>query len=172
MTAPPAGGNDRQRAIALRNWPQRLLHVAALLAGWAIFFWGWHAVLDRPWENRNLWWLIAGSLVVLPAFTVAWILHNLGIHRRKGARLGVPHANESYAVDWNGREVRADWAALSSAHLVVIDIADERKVYRVAGAAPLSAQPGPQAGPRAADHGAADHSPEGRPTEAADWSAA
>ncbi|GAA4407166.1 hypothetical protein [Quisquiliibacterium transsilvanicum] len=167
MTAPPAGGTDRQRASALRNWPQRLLHVAALLAGWAIFFWGWHTVLDRPWENRNLWWLIAGSLVVLPAFTLAWILHNKGIHRRKGARLGVPHVNESYAVDWNGREVRADWVALSRARLVVIDIADERKVYRAAGATALPSQPEPQA-----DNDAADRSADGRPTETADWSAA
>jgi hypothetical protein len=167
MTAPPAGGTDRQRASALRSWPQRLLHVAALLAGWAIFFWGWHEVLDRPWDNRNLWWLIAGSLVVLPAFTIAWILHNQGIHRRKGARQGVPHVNESYAADWNGREVRADWAALTSAHLVVIDIQDERKVYCVAGAAALPARPEPQAGsPATADDR------EGRPTETADWSAA
>ncbi|HWS75014.1 MAG TPA: hypothetical protein VN324_07725, partial [Quisquiliibacterium sp.] len=88
MTAPPADTTDRQRATTLRGWPQRLVHVAAVLAGWGLFVWGWHEVLGRPWESRALWWLIAGSLVVLPTFTVAWILHNVGINRRKGARTG------------------------------------------------------------------------------------
>lgn len=164
MTPLPDDGPHRQCASALRSWPQRLVHVLAVLAGWAIFFWGWHEVLGRPWDNRTLWWLIAGSLVVLPAFTIAWILHNRGIHRRKGPRLGVPHVNEAYAVDWNGRPVRADWVALGRAHLVVIDVEGDDKVYRVAGTPSQPGSPASKPG--------TDPIPDDRPTRTADWSAA
>lgn len=122
----------RTRAASLSGWPQRLAHTVVVVAGWALFVWGWLEVLGRPWDSEALSWLIVGSLVVLPTITIAWILHNLGIHRRKGARTGVPRIDESYPRDWNGREVVADWPALAHARLITVELDGERKVYRMA----------------------------------------
>lgn len=167
MNDPAATTSARMRATPLPGWPRRLIHVAALAAGWALFAWGWHEVLGRPWDTDTLWWLIGGSLVVLPVLTIAWTLHNLGIHRRKGPRTGLRKVDDAYRRDWNGREIVADWPALSHAHLVVIEVDAERKRYRVAAADPVAA---PAAGPR-------HRTPAGRtdgdhPTETADWSVA
>ena len=162
MRAHARRSQGRQRAMPLRGWPQRLLHAAALLAGWALFILGWHKVLGQPWETRTLWLLILGSLLLLPALTAAWILHNLGIHRRKGPRSGVPKAAEAYVRDWNGREVAADWNALAQAPLVVIDHEGERKVFRAAAASAWTASAKPPAG-----RSARIDPPEGPSTEAA-----
>lgn len=129
----PAGVKRREGANPLRGWPQRVMHLLVVLAGWGLFFWGWHEVLGRPWDSRPLWWLILGSLVLLPLLTAAWILHNVGIHRRKGPRTGVRAVDESYRADWNGRPVKAQWGELANARLVVIQIEGEHKVYRPVG---------------------------------------
>ncbi len=176
-------GTDRQRSSALDSWPQRLVHVLAVLAGWAIFFWGWHKVLGQPLDNPTLRWLIIGSVVVLPTFTIAWVLHNVGIHRRKGPRRGSAAITHTYAVDWKGRPVRADWAALGSAQLVVIYVEGENKVYLMSGApsvprlaAAQSHQRATRSVPRSAaaqSHQRATRSaPEERTTETAELSEA
>jgi hypothetical protein len=126
----------RQGPTPLRGWPQRLLHLAALVVGWGLFFWAWHDVLGKHWETEYLAWLVSGSLVVLPALTAAWILHNVGINRRKGPRKGMRDVDESYRSDWNGREVLADFAALARAPVVVIDVEGKRKVYRAGSVVP------------------------------------
>ena len=154
--------NDRQRASPLRGWLQRLVHVVAVSCGWVLFVWGWHEVLGRPWDMRPLWWLILGSLVLLPLLTGAWILHNVGIHRRKGPRTGVRRVDERYRADWNGREVHADWAELAHARLVVIEVEGERKRYRNAGSPRPASAPMPAASPAARPRIRQDDAP---PTE-------
>jgi hypothetical protein len=139
MNEPAAAAAARLSPTPLRGWPQRLLHLAALAVGWGLFFWAWHDVLDQHWETEFLTWLVTGSLVVLPLLTTAWVLHNVGIHRRKGPRTGVRKVDETYRHDWNGREVAADFAALARASVVVIDVDGKRKVYRAAGAVPTVA---------------------------------
>lgn len=136
MSAPAVDARARMRAASLSGWPQRLLHTAVVLAGWGLFVWGWYEVLGRPWDSRALWWLIVGCLIVLPLVTIAWTLHNIGIHRRKGPRQGRPQIELSYAQDWNGREVVADWSALADARVVSIETNGNRKVYRIAGDGP------------------------------------
>jgi len=136
MTEPAAAVEARLSSTPLRGWPQRLLHVVALAVGWGLFVWGWHDVLGQQWNTTALIWLIAGSLVLLPAMTIAWVLHNVGIHRRKGPRTGLRKVDESYRHDWNGREVSADFAALARASVVVIDVEGKRKVYRAGGILP------------------------------------
>jgi hypothetical protein len=137
MTEPAATPEARLSPTPLRGWPQRLLHLAALVVGWALFFWGWYDVLGQHWETTALIWLIVGSLVLLPMMTIAWVLHNVGIHRRKGPRTGVRKVDETYRHDWNGREISADFAALARASVVVIDVEGKRKVYRAGGALPM-----------------------------------
>lgn len=133
MTEPAAAPRARFSPTPLRGWPQRLVHLLALLAGWGLFIWGWYDVLGQPWDTNALSWLIGGSVVVLPTITLAWVLHNVGIYRRKGPRNSVRTVDESYRQDWNGREVCADLQALSRASIVIIDIEGNRKVYRPAG---------------------------------------
>lgn len=132
----PAAVETRLSPTPLRSWPQRLLHLIALVVGWALFFWGWYDVLGQLWDTTALVWLIVGSLVLLPLMTVAWVLHNVGIHRRKGPRTGVRKVDETYQHDWNGREIAADFAALARASVIVIDVEGKRKVYRAGGVLP------------------------------------
>lgn len=139
MNEPAAAAEARLSPTPLRGWPQRLLHLAALAVGWGLFFWAWHDVLGQHWETRFLTWLVTGSLVILPLLTTAWVLHNVGIHRRKGPRTGLRKVEETYRHDWNGREVAADFAALARSSVVVIDVEGERKVYRAGGAVPTVA---------------------------------
>jgi len=136
MTEPAAAVEARLSSTPLRGWPQRLLHVVALAVGWGLFVWGWHDVLGQQWNTTALIWLIAGSLVLLPAMTIAWVLHNVGIHRRKGPRTGVRKVDESYRHDWNGREICADFAALTHSNVVVVDVEGKRKMYRAGGDLP------------------------------------
>ncbi|MGE5160394.1 MAG: hypothetical protein ACM3O5_02705 [Betaproteobacteria bacterium] len=163
MTEPAAAVEARLSPTPLRGWPQRLLHLAALAAGWGLFVWGWYDVLGQPWETEFLRWLIAGSIVVLPLLTIAWVLHNVGIYRRKGPRKGTRAVDEAYRHDWNGREVSADFAALARANVVVIDIEGNRKVYRAGGAVPATPWVVTQA-PR--HHGAADRAADNDTTAA------
>ena len=136
MNEPAAAAEARLSPTPLRGWPQRLLHLAALAVGWGLFFWAWHDVLGQHWETEFLTWLVTGSLVILPMLTTAWVLHNVGIHRRKGPRTGLRNVDETYRSDWNGREVSADFAALARANVVVIDVEGKRKVYRAGGVVP------------------------------------
>ena len=136
MTGPAAADRARLSPTPLRGWPQRLLHLAALVTGWGLFFWGWYDVLGQHWETEYLTWLVTGSLVILPSVTVAWVLHNVGIHRRKGPRTGSRKIDETYPLDWNGREISADFAALARANVIVIDVEGEFKVFHAGGMLP------------------------------------
>lgn len=138
MTEPAAADPARLSPTPLRGWPQRLVHLAAVVAGWGLFFWAWHDVLSQHWETELLKWLVIGSLVILPTLTAAWVLHNVGIHRRKGPRTGLRDVDETYRHDWNGREISADFAALARANVVVIEVEGKRKAYRADGVLPVA----------------------------------
>jgi hypothetical protein len=137
MTEPTAVVEARLGPTPLRGWTRRLLHLAALAVGWGLFFWAWNDVLGQHWETEFLMWLVAGSVVILPLVTTAWILHNVKIFRRKGPRMASRKVEETYLHDWNGREISADFAALARAAVVVIDVEGKRKVYRGGGVLPL-----------------------------------
>jgi hypothetical protein len=136
VNEPAATAEGRLGPTPLRGWPQRLLHLAALAVGWGLFMWGWRDVLGQRWDTTALVWLLVGSLLLLPALTFAWVLHNVGIHRRKGPRSGTRAVDETYRHDWSGREICADFPALARAPVVVIDVEGKRKVYRAGGLVP------------------------------------
>jgi hypothetical protein len=137
MTEPAASVEARLGPTPLRGWRQRLVHLAALALGWGLFSWAWYDVLGQHWETEFLAWLVAGSAVILPLVTIAWILHNVKIHRRKGPRTGSRKVDETYRHDWNGREISADFSALARAAVVVIDVEGRRKVYRGGDGLPM-----------------------------------
>ena len=113
----------------MRRWVRRLAHGLAIVAGWALFFWGWQRVLARGTDFSELRLLMLGAAIVVPVVTVSWILHNRGIHRRKGPRRSVPVAALDYRVDFVGRTVVADFRALSQAQRVDIVVDGALKRY-------------------------------------------
>lgn len=132
MTSPRDGGRS--------GW-RRAVHLLAIVAGWFLFFWGWHRVLAGRPDFESLRLLIAGAAIVVPVVTISWILHNRGIHRRKGPRRSVPTAVLDYRVDFNGRQVLADFRALADVQRVRIDVEGSLKRYHADGdAAPQPAE--------------------------------
>lgn len=113
----------------LRNGAQRALHVLGLLGGWALFVYWWYLVAVDDWSRTDVALIIFVTLVVSPAVTAGWVLHNLGIFRRKGPRMGQPKVAVDYARDWNGRVVEADWAALAEAPVVAVTVDGAIKRY-------------------------------------------
>ena len=82
-----------------RSWGRRGAHALAIAVGWVLFFWGWQRVLGRSADFGELRLLMLGAAVVVPVVTVSWILHNRGIHRRKGPRRSVPAATLDYRAN-------------------------------------------------------------------------
>jgi hypothetical protein len=122
-------------------------HVLAVALGWVLFFWSWWLVLGQPRDTQGLRNLILGAAIVAPTLTVAWVLHNLGIHRRKGPRRASAVVPLVYASDFNGRRIQADWGALQQARSVVIECVPGEKRYLALKpwpAAPAAAPPQPQ----------------------------
>lgn len=120
----------RSRRETGASGAREILQVLIVASGWIGFVWLWVLVGRQPWDSSRLVWLIVGSLVVLPLVTLAWVIHNRAIFRRKGERLGVPVADYSYRNDWHGRRVDADWAGLRGSRFVTIGVEGEAKVYR------------------------------------------
>jgi hypothetical protein len=123
---PPSGWR-----LSLRRAVRIAMHVLAILAGWLLFFWGWWRVLSRGTDFDDVRALVIGAAIVVPVITVSWILHNRGIHRRKGPRRHVPDAVLDYRVDFNGRQVMADWPELREAQAVEVVLEGALKRYRL-----------------------------------------
>ena len=127
----PHGAKAPRPEGVLSGGLRRTAHLLAIIAGWALFLWGWQRVLAGGPDFAELRLLMIGAAVVVPVITVSWILHNRGIHRRKGPRRSVPPARLEYRVDFHGRQVVADWAALAGAQRVDIVIDGPSKRYVV-----------------------------------------
>lgn len=110
--------------------PRRLLHVALVAAGWLIFAWLWWRVFRHQTLGRELIIIVVAIGAFIPIVTSLWVLHNLNIHRRKGPRRSVMHVDKIYERDWAGREVAADWQALSLAPSIVVTVEEGVKRYR------------------------------------------
>lgn len=116
---------------ALPGWPARLLHVGLVALGWLIFSWSWWKVLfAQPVAAFNLSLLIVGAVVVVPAITLAWVVHNRGIYARKGARQANATLAPAYARDWTGSTVHADFEQLRTAPRIVIERSPAGKHFR------------------------------------------
>lgn len=135
LSEPAVAASHRLHSTRLRSWPQRIVHLLGIALGWAIFVWSWHKVLGYPWDSAPLWRLIIGAFVVVPSITVAWTVHNLNIHRKKGPRRSSRRVLEAYATDWNERVVDADWERLATAASIVIGVDGNRKRYQSEDAA-------------------------------------
>lgn len=130
-------------APRLANARRRAAHAAVLVAGWALFGWSWHLVTANSPELGDLRLLIVGAALVVPVLTLSWIVHNVGIYRRKGPRRAVPTASTTYTHDYARRRIEADWTALRAARCIEITAEGDVKRYRAVVAA---APPGQAAG--------------------------
>lgn len=130
------------RPARLRSPWSVVAHVLLVALGWAGFVWLWSLVLARPWESADLRGLVIGTLVVAPAITVAWIVHNLGIYRRRGPRRRVPQVTLRYERDFHDRAIDADFDALRAQPFVVVSIDGARKCYRAP--VPCASRPEPR----------------------------
>ena len=93
----------------------------------------WWRIAVRPWDSTVLPVLLMGMVLAIPAVTLIWVIHNIDLHRRKGPRTRTVTRGTDAAKDLNGRELRADWAALKGVRIVVIEVVEGVKQYRVAG---------------------------------------
>lgn len=134
-----AGARVSRQAQAPLPWRRRLLHAFLIALGWLLFVWGWQRVTAGRPELGELRVLVIGVLIAVPIVTLSWVVHNVGIHRRKGPRRSVPVAEERYDADFNGRRIAADWAQLAGASRVdiLVDGSEKRFVAVDAKAQPV-----------------------------------
>lgn len=123
--------SPRHRVSVLRG----LLHALGVIVGWLLFALFWWLVLARPWESRDLWLLIVGSLVLLPIITAIWVVHNVALFRRRGPRRSVPAVDPVFDRDSLNRPLVADWALLRATQEVTIAFDGAAKRYSITAAA-------------------------------------
>ncbi len=113
---------------------RRVAHVAVALAGWVLFAYWWRIVLQgvsrREVEFSAIFLVIA--LIVIVATTGFWVIHNLALFRRKGARLQPPAQAPEPTNDALGRPLHFDGGlpALREAGFVRVVVEGDDKQYR------------------------------------------
>ncbi len=112
----------------LRPAWRRLWHVLLVLLGWIVYFGFWWKVLRGPTDLGPLFVVIPIIVIVVPAVTLFWILHNLHLYRARNARRTSLQASTRYDTDWEGRRIEADWEWVRGA--AEIDIRSEGDVKR------------------------------------------
>lgn len=121
---------------ALPGWPARLLHLGLVVLGWIAFGWSWWKVLfAQPVSVLNLGLLIVGAAIVVPVITLSWVVHNRGIHARKGPRQANATRTYVYAHDWAGSPIHADFEHMRGAPRILIEHSQAGKHYRCPPAA-------------------------------------
>lgn len=112
-----------------QRWRRRLLQLLLIAGGWWLFVWSWLRVTADGPEIGELRVLLLAAVLVVPLLTVTWVVHNVGIYRRKGPRRAVTPVATHYTRDFNGRHIDADWTALVRARRVDIVVAGAHKRF-------------------------------------------
>lgn len=124
------------RATRLPGWRARMVHLFLIVFGWGLFIKYWLQVAGQAADSQQLQLLLLGAAIVVPAVTVPWVLHNVLLYRRRGARKSVPRVDLEYRTDYLGRQVAADWTTLADERLIEIGISGTVKFYRGTSVAP------------------------------------
>jgi len=146
-TPPSSLRQPTQAGPARRAW-----HLLVALAGWVLFVYWWLLVLGgvSAWQVRitALFLLVTAAVCII--VTALWSLHNLRIHRHRGARMRVRIPREDYSNDRLGRGVTftGQRAAAQEGPVVEIRIEQDRKVYLAASPHPGGTRPRVAAEPR------------------------
>lgn len=117
----------------LASLGHRIIHALAIGGGWFIYFWLWWRVIYVYGQGLSplVALFLVITIIVVPTITLIWILHNVRIFKRKGMRQGRTTADDSYASDWKGRRVTADWIDMKQASSIVISVSGNDKQYEV-----------------------------------------
>ena len=124
---------NRETASAERSKWQLALHVVIAAVVWGLFAWAWYVVFLKRTNDQTLNGVLAlgAFLLIMLLVTLGWVRHNLRIYERRGPRTQVPTVREDWSRDVLGRTVEADWAAVRSASVVVIETEESVKRYVV-----------------------------------------
>ena len=119
-----------------------LWHIILVIFGWCLFggFW-WLVLMQQSHPLSSIIWLIGGTLVLLPAITLYWVMHNRGIYARKGPRRQVQVVETAYTRDWAGRRVCAQFDAIKQSRLITIHSTVDEKHFLTAHAGFSQASP-------------------------------
>ncbi len=112
---------------------RRILHAVVSMAAWALFVWAWYVVFYRrtPLQTVRGVLVLGVFLVLVNVITFIWVRHNLDLHRRMGARRGLPLVREEWGRDYFGRRLVADWLQIQDAPLIDLDVDEHEKVFTV-----------------------------------------
>lgn len=77
--------------------------------------------------------LLVVALMVVPVLTLSWVVHNVGIYRRKGPRRSLTPATALHLKDFNGRTINADWQSLAHCRRIDIVVDEDHKHFVDAG---------------------------------------
>ena len=115
----------------LASLGSRIVHALAIGGGWFIYFWLWCRVIYVYGQDLSplVALFLVITIIVVPTLTLIWILHNVRIFKRKGMRQGRTTADDSYASDWKGRQVIANWTDMKQASSIVISVRENDKRY-------------------------------------------
>jgi hypothetical protein len=133
MTPDEADRDDRPeppiRGTDSALW--RTIYGLLCAAGWVGFGWAWYVVFYKRTPQQTLEGVIALAIFLLfvVVVTLAWMRHNIVLHRRKGPRSIIPLVTEDWSHDRIGRPVSADWAAVKEAELVIVEVTASGKTY-------------------------------------------
>ncbi len=115
---------------------RRAFHTLIAIVGWALFVYWWWIVFHRVsrHEIRFTLLFIVLSLTVIVVVTAVWVLHNLGIYRRRGPRTRVREVDPDFSRDGIGRDVTfiGVGEAHRSAPVVYVRFVGRSKIYEPA----------------------------------------
>lgn len=118
---------------------RQALHILIAGAGWVLFFYWWSIVLRRvsSQEVRFTALFIGISLVVVVAITLAWVIHNLSLFRRRGPRTNVRRVDQDVRQDHLGRALQfeAGHESIRTAPTVRVIVDGGRKLYKPSNSA-------------------------------------
>jgi len=122
--------------VEAAGW-RRWLHVAIAVSGWALFGYWWWIVAHRTSQREVALSAVflAVTLVLVLGTTGFWVLHNRGIHRRKGARQTPPPESPEATQDALGRPLLCEGGAetLRGAGFVRVVVGERDKRNRAVG---------------------------------------
>ncbi|MBE3073463.1 MAG: hypothetical protein IMZ75_00720 [Actinobacteria bacterium] len=103
-----------------------VFQVLLAVLGWVGFGAAWYYVFWSRSVTAHGWLDVAeilGLATVMVLVTMLWVLRNVGIYRRKGARAQVSHVVHDFSRDAQGTPVIADFAALRASRFAEVALA-------------------------------------------------
>lgn len=115
-----------------------IFHGFIALFGWILFVYWWNRVIPQVGARDAAVALAFIALTVLATViaTLAWVLYNIGIFRRKGPRRNLPAVSENYDADFLGRKIdRPGLDSIRGARIVTVSLRGDVKKIEISDGA-------------------------------------